>query len=138
MLALRGMEVLAEMPADALRSLAERSEEAVFGPGEVLCREGESGDWVYLIVEGQAEAVKKNGDGEVWLGFCQPGECVGELAALGDPGPRTATVRALAAPVRVLIVPGDEFRHLLGRNPAASLRVMRLIINRQRREPHGA
>jgi CRP-like cAMP-binding protein len=130
MLALRSAALLAHLQADALHSLAERTEESVFEVGETLCTEGEFGDSVYILIEGQTEILRSREGRETPVGCRKQGECVGEMAVL-DPGPRTATVRALDGPVRVLTVPGDEFRGLIGRDPTATLNVIRLMIDRR-------
>lgn len=134
MFALRSAEFLACLPAERLHFLAERTEEDVFEAGEALCTEGDAADSVYILIEGQAEVVKKRDGREVRLGVCKQRECVGEMAVLGDPAPRFATVRVLDGPVRVLTVFGDDFRSLLGGDPTASLGVMRLIIARQHQD----
>jgi MFS family permease len=58
--------------------------------GEVVIREGDAGDRLYLIKRGRAEATK----GSRRLGGLTAGELFGEIALLRDV-PRTATVRAL-------------------------------------------
>jgi CRP-like cAMP-binding protein len=134
MFALGSAEVLACLPAERLHFLAERTEEHVFEAGEALCSEGDVADWVYLLIEGQTEVVRKRNGHEVRLGIRKQGECVGEMAALGGPARRYATVRVIEGPVRALTVRGEDFRSLLGRDPTASLSVMRLILTRQHEE----
>jgi Cyclic nucleotide-binding domain len=131
MFLLRSASLLAHLPSDSLHSLAEGAEEAHFERGAVLCREGEISDLVYLLIEGQAEAVQTRQGREVRLGVAREGECVGEMAVL-DPGPRIATVRALDVGVHALTVHGADFRRVLSQDPATSLTVMRLMIQRQR------
>jgi CRP-like cAMP-binding protein len=113
MVALRRAEFLAWMPAARLHFLAERTESGLFEAGAALCTEGEIADSVYILIEGQTEVVKEHNGQAVRLGTCQAGECVGELAVLGGPAPRFATVRAVDGPVWVLTVRGDDFRRLL-------------------------
>jgi hypothetical protein len=134
MFALRRVEVLASMTADRLHYLAERTEEDLFEAGAALCTEGDVADCVYILIEGQAEVLKRQNGEEVRLGICTQGECVGEMAVLGGPVPRYASVRVIEGPARVLTVRGEDFRSLLGQDPTASLSMMRLIITRQHRE----
>ena len=115
----------------ALHELAERTEEQLFLKGQALCIQGESGDDVYLIIEGSTEAIQVRGGRQHLLGINHQGECVGEMAIL-DPGPRVATVRAVENRVRTLTVHGDIFRSLLNRDTATSMSVIRLLIHRQR------
>ena len=131
MFALRSLRLLAHIPSDALRQLAENTEERVFRLGELLCSEGEASDDVFLILEGRTEAVRMTDGNEVRLGLNHPGESVGEMGIL-DPAPRMATVRALTSIVRVLTVHGGDFRDLLARDTTASIGIIRLLIQRQR------
>lgn len=67
-----------------------------FAAGDTILAEGEAGDTAYLIVSGSAEvSVGKSGKAKV-LGALGPGDVFGEMSLI-DPGPRSATVRALTA-----------------------------------------
>ena len=129
--ALRALQLVGHLPSSALRHLAEDATEHVFRAGEALCEEGEASDAVYLIIEGETEAVRATATGELRLGQSGAGETVGEMGIL-DPAPRMATVRALTPQVRVLSLSGAEFRALFARDSRASLGIIRLLIRRQR------
>ena len=63
--------------------------------GQVVFAEGDSGDRLYVIVEGKIKLGTSSSDGrESLLAILGPGEMFGELS-LFDPGPRTATATAL-------------------------------------------
>ena len=47
---------------------------------EILLRDGEKGDFVYLVKMGTLKAYKNEGEKEVELGIIHPGEFVGEMA----------------------------------------------------------
>jgi len=64
--------------------------------GDVLFREGEPGDRLYVIGTGKIKLGRRAPDGrENLLAILGPGEMIGELS-LFDPGPRTATGTAVA------------------------------------------
>jgi NADH dehydrogenase len=65
-----------------------------FEPGQLIFREGDLGDRVYIIRRGRAEVSRKTEAGEDILGTLGPGECFGEIAVLGRKL-RTATVRCV-------------------------------------------
>lgn len=92
--------------------------EAHLGSGSLLWREGEPGEEVVYLVEGQLEVVHENPDGEgdvVVLRTLEPGAMVGEIASL-DGMARSATVRARTA-CRVLRMSADAFKEVLRRRP---------------------
>jgi CRP-like cAMP-binding protein len=82
----------------------------------VIFREGDRGDWLYIVVSGEVEAVRQlPGQGDVVLGRLGPGECFGEIALVGDTA-RTATVRTRSR-VDVLAVDRDAFHALFASLP---------------------
>jgi CRP-like cAMP-binding protein len=86
---LRTTKLLSSVPADLLRRIASEMEEFPAAAGRVVCREGEPGDALYFIAEGELR-VEKEGKTIVCL---HPPECVGEIALIDDL-PRSATVVA--------------------------------------------
>jgi CRP-like cAMP-binding protein len=100
-----------------LTDIAHLAEERVFEDGAVLCRQGDFGTEVFVVVEGEAEATI---DGRR-VGTVRPGEVVGELAMLGS-GRRTATLRA-AGPLRVLVLDPREVDSVLAADPSSASRL---------------
>jgi len=96
----------------ARRLLAdEASTERTYESGEVIIREGDLGDSLFLIGSGSAEAVLSNVGGEaIVLSTMLSGELFGEMG-LFERRPRSATVRARESSV-VLEINGDELRQL--------------------------
>jgi MFS family permease len=86
---LRGNAIFAPLPASTLEQLADRLERVRVPAGDVIVRQGESGDRFYLIEAGTVEVAVDGRPGNE-LG---PGESFGEIALLRDV-PRTATVTA--------------------------------------------
>ena len=81
-----------------------------FEPGEMVFREGDLGDRVYMIRSGRAEVVRKTAQGEQSLAILGAGECFGEMGVLGKKA-RGATVRCLDA-LDTLALPSGEFAAL--------------------------
>jgi putative ABC transport system ATP-binding protein len=82
-------------------------------PGEVLFREGDPSDAVYLVEGGEVEVVRPRPDGtEEVLATLGPGRYVGELGPLLGL-PRSATARAVTGAVLRSCAP-QEFRHAVG------------------------
>jgi CRP/FNR family transcriptional regulator, cyclic AMP receptor protein len=106
---------------DERRRLHALTTEVAARAGQVLCREGETGEEVFVVIEGEAE-VSIGGAGIVTLG---PGDVFGELALL-DGGPRVATVAALS-PIRLRVLTRTRFHTLVADAPAVGLKVLHAV-----------
>ena len=95
-------------------------------PGDVLFREGDMGDQMFAVVEGQIE-LTRNGTIVEDVG---PGGIMGELALI-DPAPRTATATARTS-ARVAQVDQQQFTHLVQEHPTFALQVMTVMAERLR------
>jgi CRP-like cAMP-binding protein len=75
--------------------LAELSKACHFAAGEVVFKEGEAGDSLYLLASGEVEVSVRNAAGaEKTLARFAPPEVFGEMSLI-DKEPRSATARAL-------------------------------------------
>ena len=102
-----------------------------FEPGQAVFHEGDRGDWLYVVTDGEVEVLKRNGGGtETSLRRLGPGECFGEIALVSD-RPRTATVRAVTA-TNVLAVDREAFQALFATLPPLRGFVETLIAGRDR------
>lgn len=115
---LRGVPIFAGLPPDSLRSLAIHLRGERFAPGDEIVREGDSGDRMYLIAEGGAEATTQGRAGPVLLETYGIGEVFGELALVEPDHVRHATVTA-TTDVLVLTLDVKTFASLLERYPEA-------------------
>lgn len=116
--ALQRVPLLAGVPADELREIAERSHLLTFRPADVIVPEGEQGLGFYLLLAGRARVLR--GDDE--LDQLRPGDFFGEIALLEDQR-RTATVVA-AERTTCLGILRTFFRPILVRNPRVALRIL--------------
>jgi CRP/FNR family transcriptional regulator, cyclic AMP receptor protein len=107
-----------------LTQLARVSEDLEVEPGKVLCKEGEIGQEFFVIVDGEIRVTRKGRRVATRGG----GDFVGEIALLEDL-PRTATVTA-ETPVRLFVLTGKDFRHLLDTNPGVERKVLRALARR--------
>ena len=94
-----------------LRNIARLADSDTCRAGEVLVREGQRGNELYVIVEGEAD-VSRDG---VSIASLKAGDYFGELAVL-RPAPRTATVTATTE-VELLIVTPRQLAILLADVP---------------------
>jgi CRP/FNR family cyclic AMP-dependent transcriptional regulator len=107
-----------------LTELARVTEDLEIGAGEVLCKEGETGQEFFVIVEGETD-VTTNGKRVAARGG---GDFVGEIALLEETK-RTATVTA-KTPLRVFVLTRQDFRHLVREHPSVEQKVMRALARR--------
>lgn len=87
-----------------------------FEPGEVVFREGDRGDRLYIVVDGEVEVLRGTPERDsAVLRRLGRGECFGEIALVSD-APRTATVRTCGR-VNLLAVDRDAFHALFATLP---------------------
>lgn len=99
-------------------------------PGEFIIREGEPGDSLFIVLEGELEVTKRDGERDIRLAVRRPGEFLGEMSLL-EHSPRTASVRALSAG-RLLSIGPEAFREVLESSPAVATAVLRTVAGRLR------
>ena len=97
-------------------------------PGEVLFREGDAGNVMYVIAEGSLRVEKGSGDDAQILTTLNAGEFVGEMSVLIG-SRRTATVIA-EEDCDLLPYDADTLESLLQRSPTIALRIIRLLASR--------
>ncbi|MET0179226.1 MAG: cyclic nucleotide-binding domain-containing protein, partial [Novosphingobium sp.] len=129
------VEVFADLAAgerDELRALARPFQ---LGAGDLLFRQGEPANGLFLVGEGMLEIASRTpGDDAATVSQIAPGEVVGEFALL-DAGPRSANVRAVEDSAG-LMLPARGFAALLADNGPGALaaidRLRRLVATRTR------
>lgn len=109
--------------------------QAHYEQGEIIFRQGDLGDSLYIILEGEVEAVLESSEQPVVLGRLSAGEFFGEAALLNQRS-RGATMRC-ATPVDVLVIRKNEFNTLAANLPELrkdfeAVMQERLADNRQR------
>ena len=115
---------LSPMEINFLTSL---SRERKLAAGEVLFREGDPGDAMYVVLSGRVMISKFiAGAGEEALAFLDRGDYFGEMALI-DNQPRSADAKAHDGGAVVLRIPRDVVEGLLDPNKVSSLRLLRLL-----------
>jgi putative ABC transport system ATP-binding protein len=100
---LKGVEAFKNLTPHELTNVAERMTRRQYMPGETIIREGEVGEELFLISEGEVE-VDREGREVARLG---PGDFFGELALMSG-NPRNANVIA-TRPVDTYVLGKDDF-----------------------------
>jgi CRP-like cAMP-binding protein len=97
----------------------------VYQDGEVIVRQGDVGDCMYVIQEGQVEVVIEQDGEEVHLAVRGDGDFFGEMAIF-DREVRSATIRALG-PVRVLTVDRRNFLRRIQADPSLAFHIVETL-----------
>ena len=118
------------LSAEELSAISAHASARAFPRNAVVLNEGDRTDSLYIILEGRVKAFVSDADGkEVVLSTQGVGEYFGEMVL--DEGPRSASVMTLE-PSRFLIVPKNDFKDFLVRNPAFAVRLIEKLIHRAR------
>jgi rhodanese-related sulfurtransferase len=104
--------VFSRLPPARIDELLARFERIDAKRGEVVIREGEEGDYYYVIESGRCEVERKVGGVRVALAELKAGDAFGEEALASD-ARRNATV-ILASDGRLLRLGKTDFKKLLG------------------------
>lgn len=124
--------LFATMDADETRTLFESMQQIELSRGDVLFREGEPGDRLYVIASGKIKLGRRSNDGrENLLSILGPGEMFGELS-LFDPGPRTATASSVADSV-IYELGHDQLVEWIEKHPSVAKHLLNALARRLRR-----
>lgn len=129
----RRVEILAGVPLfeglskRQLTSIARAVSVAHFDGGSTIVLEGSRASFCCVLVEGSAEAVK----GDKVIARFGPGDLFGEIAMI-DPGPRTATVRAVTE-VTAIQIPHSGFVEVATADPQILMRMLKVLAHRMRK-----
>lgn len=128
---LKELELLRDLPAEALAALAPLAIEKSYSRREIVAEKDSTLFHMLFLVEGRLQGVDFTVDGrEVGLYFVNPGQFFGELAVI-DRRPISETVIAVARS-RVVHLPIDRGRSAMFASPAASEQVALRLANRLR------
>jgi flavin reductase (DIM6/NTAB) family NADH-FMN oxidoreductase RutF len=117
-LGVAGAPIFSSLSDEARAFVTERGEERSYAPGDAVVREGEPGDVLFVIMEGQANVVR-GGRGVKAL---SSGDFFGEVSVF-DGRPRTADVVA-ETPLRCLAIPRDVLREVIESHPVVAWQML--------------
>lgn len=129
---MRKAPLFAALDDETVQALQATMSKVHLDRGEVLFREGQRGDRLYVITAGKIKLGRTSSDGrENLLSIQGPGEMFGELS-LFDPGPRTATATAVAES-ELIGLGNDQLYEFLNQRPAVSINLLAALARRLRR-----
>src|SRR5215212_492087 len=127
---LRRIPLFADISQEDLEQLYRMAETVSIPAGQLVLREGDPGDSLYVVLAGELEVTKRQGDQEVLLALYEPGQFFGEMALL-EQARRSASVRTLEES-RLMIISRAAFQTLLSCSPSAPLKILQTVTSRLR------
>jgi CRP-like cAMP-binding protein len=125
--------VLASVPAEDRSGLVAGLRRRAYHRDEVIFHQGDPGDTLHLIAAGHVSVRVTLPGGEfVTVALFGPGDAFGELALVGGPRPRGATVIALE-PSETLSLGRDQFERLRASYPGVNRFLLELLSARVER-----
>jgi SulP family sulfate permease len=116
-LTLQEVEIFSAFDAETIREVSDAVTMRRLAAGEIICRQGDSGDELYLLRSGRVRALLPLEAGKVHhvATFCR-GDFFGEMAFI-DQEPRSATVEAVT-PTELFLLSRARFDEVATRYPA--------------------
>jgi len=128
---LKQIEIFSDLSVNELAAVAAVTEEASFAEGDRVFEEGERGDTLYLVIEGEVSVIKDDqSDNAIELDSIGPGDYFGEMALFGNDR-RSATIRVKQA-ARFLTLNKVELEEIVREYPQIALHVCRVLSDRIR------
>lgn len=122
---------LATLPSETSAVLNSAIQRESFAPGDVICRKGDPGDALYVILTGQVKIVLPSDDGnEALIATMDDGDFFGELSLI-DGRPRSATIIA-TQPTDTVILRREGFYDFLKAHPEAAIDMLQALSARIR------
>ena len=103
-----------------------------FAPGEIIFREGDKAEFVYTIIHGNVEIIKKNLEGEKVIAKLGTGDYFGEMALISH-RPRSATAKAVNS-VEVMTISKKDFENLHEYLPALKENIDKVVQSRMAKD----
>jgi CRP/FNR family cyclic AMP-dependent transcriptional regulator len=111
------------MPDDSLQRFSRK-----YGPGAVICREGEEGEEMYIIQSGKVRVSKHFAGKPQLISVLEKGDFFGEMAIVNRIQ-RTATVAAIDD-VELLVFDREGLQNMIARNTRIALTIIDKLCRR--------
>jgi HEAT repeat protein len=122
---LKGMELFDVVPGEDLVAVAKVAHEVRFASGTTLVKQGEIGDSLYFILDGEVQIMVDEGQEVAKLG---PESVLGEMSILSR-GHRTASAVAVTE-ISALKIDRQDFKDLMVENPELSQGIIKVLVRR--------
>jgi len=128
---LRGVALFSNLSLDQLEAVERITREEPYVEGERVVQEGDPGEDLYLVMEGELEVWRGfEGKAATRLNDLGPGSYFGEMSIL-DNKPRSASV-VTRSRSRLLVLEGERLRDLILEQPEIAFEMFRVLTARVR------
>ncbi len=132
---LRSIDCFASLDKAELGLIEENVRAVHYPPGEVICREGEPGDWMFIVGSGEVSIVRASEDGvPIHVAALGAGD-FGGIMSLFEAEPRSATLLA-RGPVELWTLRHDTFQRLVEGNAHLAMAMLAFMSRRMRHDSH--
>jgi thioredoxin reductase (NADPH) len=119
----------ATLDAATLADLVAFGDEVPVEAGDVLYRAGDDAPPFFVVLEGEAQIIRRDDDGDVVVATHGAGRFLGEMNLLT--GQRPYLTARVSRPGRVLRIAPETFRQLMGTKPELSDTIFRALVARR-------
>jgi small-conductance mechanosensitive channel/CRP-like cAMP-binding protein len=127
--ALLGVDFLRVLEEEQLEQLARSTRERPYAPGEIIIREGDSGEEFFIVSRGEVAIAIGKGVDEVEVAHVDAGSFFGEMSVMTGEA-RAATVRAVTDTL-VLVVGRAALQSILEEAPKLAEEISEVLAARQ-------
>lgn len=117
--------LLANFGANELQLLSSYGDSRSYEPGEILIRQGDDNESLFLVLRGEIEVLQEVDSELKRVALLESGDSLGEVSIF-DPGPASATVRAVTG-AEVWLITKDSLDRLHAANPKVAYRLISRI-----------
>jgi CRP/FNR family cyclic AMP-dependent transcriptional regulator len=128
---LSSITLFSKLTEDELRVVAGRLKDQSFAVGEVIFKQGEPGDAMFIIQSGRVRIyAEREGEKQLTLNVYGEGDFFGEFSII-DGEPRSASAEAVES-TDLLVLRHHDLIAILGEHPDISISLMRGLVSRLR------
>lgn len=117
--------LLANFSAQELQQLATFGDSRTYQADDIVIRQGEDNDHLYLVLKGRLEVFQGVEGPDLCVAVLESGDSLGEVSVF-DPGPASALVKAVVES-EVWLITRDSLDNLFAANPKVAYRLVSRI-----------
>jgi signal transduction histidine kinase/CRP-like cAMP-binding protein len=130
---LRSVDCFASLDEAALALLQSSIRPESYEPGDVICSEGEQGDWMFVVASGEVRVVKNAADGHpIQVAVLREGD-VGGMQSLFEKQPRSASLLAHNA-TKLWVLDHTAFQRIIEANSGLAMAMLGFMSGRMRQD----